>query len=65
MIREEIQTKYKAELQEALEEIKVLKSTKNRKILYAHEKFVEPMLDYIITDFEQARVAKNDRSTEP
>lgn len=63
LIREEIETKYKLELKEILEQIKVLKNSENRKQLYAHEKFVEPMLDYIITDLEQARVTHNERTT--
>jgi type I restriction enzyme, R subunit len=62
LIREEIETQYKLKLQEALEQIKVLKDGKNRKFVYSHEKFVEPMLDYIVDDFEAARVMKNDNS---
>ena len=63
LIREEIETKYKMDLKETLEQIKVLKETKNRTMLYAHPKFVEPMLDYIIQDFEDARIMKNDDTT--
>lgn len=63
LIREEIETKYKLELKEALDQIKILKNTKNRNLLYAHEKFVDPMLAYIVDDFEKARVMKNDRTT--
>lgn len=62
LIREEIETKYKLELKEVLEKIKVLKNTKNRKLLYSHEKFVEPMLDYIVKNFEESRIAKDDFS---
>ena len=32
----------------------------DRKLIYAHPSFVEPMLDYIITDFEKNRGALND-----
>jgi type I restriction enzyme R subunit len=63
LIREEIETKYKLELKEALDQIKILKNTKNRNLLYAHEKFVDPMLAYIVDDVEKARVMKNDRTT--
>lgn len=63
LIREEIETQYKITLQEALEQIKVLKDSKNRKLLYSHEKFVEPMLDYIVDDFEKSRVMRNDHTT--
>jgi type I restriction enzyme R subunit len=60
LIREGIETQYRMRLKEALEQIKMLKEGNNREFVYAHEKFVEPMLDYIISDFEQARVMKND-----
>jgi type I restriction enzyme R subunit len=63
LIREEIETKYKLELKELLEQIKVLKQSANRKQLYSHPKFVEPMLDYIVRDVEQGRVARNDYTT--
>lgn len=60
LIREKIETQYLLRLQEALDQIKIERETKNREILYAHEKFVEPMLDYIVTDFERARAVKGD-----
>jgi type I restriction enzyme R subunit len=60
LIREEIETSYKLTLQKALAEIEILKGNASKKVVYAHHKFVEPMLDYIVTDFEKARVAMND-----
>ncbi len=62
LIREEIETNYKLVLQEALESIRVLQGNINKKDLYAKKKFVEPMLDYIVKDMEQARIAMNDTS---
>ena len=62
LIREEIETKYKLQLQEALEQIKLLKDRNNRTLVYSHEKFVEPMLDYIVEDFENARIMRDDRT---
>ncbi len=62
LIREEIETGYKLELQKTLEEIKILKGNVDRKKLYAHEKFVEPMLRYIVEDFERSRTAKDDNT---
>ena len=35
---------------------------KGRTLVYSHRMFVEPMLDYIITDFENSRVMKNDHT---
>jgi type I restriction enzyme R subunit len=60
LIREEIETKYKLSLQQALEDIKLLKGGTKTKIVYAHRKFVEPMLEYIVHDLENARIAMND-----
>jgi type I restriction enzyme R subunit len=64
LIREEIETNYKFEMLKALEEInaQILKGQGEKKIVYAHPKFVEPMLDYIVKDFEKARISMNDNT---
>jgi len=62
LIREEIETSYKLTLQKALEEIEILKGNADKKVVYAHSKFVEPMLDYIVKDFEQARIAQDNNT---
>ncbi|MCF6319858.1 MAG: DEAD/DEAH box helicase family protein, partial [Proteobacteria bacterium] len=62
LIREEIETSYKLTLAKALEEIEILKGSTNKKELYSHAKFVEPMLDYIVKDFETSRIAMDDNS---
>ena len=62
LIREEIETSYKLTLQQALEEIEILQGNADKKVVYAHHKFVEPMLDYIVSDFENARIAMNENS---
>lgn len=62
LIREEISTQYKIQLQKALEEAEVKMGDVDRKLIYAHPSFVEPMLDYIVTDFEKSRGALNDAS---
>ena len=60
LIREEISTQYKIELQKALEEAEVQMGEVDRKLIYSHPSFIEPMLDYIVTDFEKSRGALND-----
>ncbi|MGZ8258426.1 MAG: type I restriction endonuclease subunit R, partial [Methylotenera sp.] len=55
LIREGIEAKYQLELQQALKEIEILKGNTDKRIIYAHEKFVEPLLDYIVDDFVQSR----------
>lgn len=60
LIREEIATQYKLALQEALEAVELQQGDINRALLYAHPRFVEPMLNYILGDFEKSRVAFGD-----
>lgn len=62
LIREEIETKYKLSMKKALEEIDILKGEGDKKFVYAHPRFVEPMLDYIVEDFEKARITHDDPS---
>lgn len=62
LIREEIETSYKLSLQETLKEIEILKGNGDKRVIYSHEKFVEPMLKYIVEDFERSRIAVNDNT---
>lgn len=62
LIREEIATNYKLSLQEALAAIKLQQGDVDRKLIYSHPAFVEPMLDYIVRDFENSRSALGDAS---
>ena len=62
LIREEIATNYKIALQQALAEVEIQQGDLDKKLIYAHPTFVEPMLDYIVTDFEKSRGALNDGS---
>jgi type I restriction enzyme, R subunit len=60
LIREEISSNYKMVLEKALNDIEVLKGDVDKKIVFAHPTFVEPMLDYIVEDFERSRLTLND-----
>ena len=62
LIREGIETSYKLQLQQALEEIETLKGGIDKKLVYSHDKFVEPMLDYIVDDFKKSRIRLGDDS---
>ena len=57
LIREEIATNYKLALREALAAVELQKGSIDRRQVYAHPSFVEPMLDYIVKDFEKSRSA--------
>lgn len=56
LIREEIETTYKNQLNATLDQI-VRQGSIDKKNLYAHPKFVGKMVDYIIQDFEEGRTA--------
>lgn len=62
LIREEIATNYKISLQEALAAVQLQQGDIDRKLIYSHPKFVAPMLDYIVRDFEKSRTALGDSS---
>ncbi len=60
LIREGISTNYRLQLQQALEDIRVLRGESRREEIFAHERFVEPMLDYIVRDLGTARATLGD-----
>ena len=62
LIREEIASDYKIVLKEALDKIKVLKGDIPKKDVFSHHSFVEPMLKYIVDDFEKSRLTFSDAS---
>ena len=62
LIREGIETSYKIQLEQALKEIETLKGGIDKKLVYSHDKFVEPMLDYIVDDFKKSRIRLGDDS---
>ena len=62
LIREIMETHEKKKLEKILEEIKVKKGSINKAELYSKEIFVEPLLDYIIDDFERFRILNEDNS---
>lgn len=62
LIREGIETNYKIQLEQALKEVEVLKGDVDRRLIFAHERFAEPMLDYIVQDFVNSRIRFNDHT---
>ncbi len=62
LIREGIETNYKIQLAQALKDVEILKGAADKRFIYAHEKFVEPMLDYIVQDFLKSRIRFGDHS---
>jgi len=62
LIREEIETTYKFLLKKVLDEINLLKGEVDKKAAYAHHKFTNPLLKYIVEDFKKTRIMLNDHS---
>ena len=56
LIREGIETSYKMQLAQVLKELDIMKGGLEKKQIYAHERFVEPMLEYIVKDFNDSQV---------
>lgn len=56
LLREEIETSYKEKVRGIINEIRIKAGDISKKDLYAHEKFVSPMLEYITSDFINSRI---------
>lgn len=61
LLREAIETKFRAEINQVYDEI-VKQGEFTKSQIFGHQKFVEPLVDYIITDFKKSRVLHNDQS---
>lgn len=59
LIREDIESSYRMKLTEILDS-HFLKGAADRKKVFAHHSFVEPMLEYIVKDLEQKRKANSE-----
>ena len=62
LIREEIEGSFKMQMQEVMEQIKVLKGEISARKIYAHPRFAQPLLNYITNDLIQFRRAEQDTS---
>ena len=62
LIREGIETQYKSQLKEILDQLEALKGSIKKRELFAKPKYVAALADYIIRDFKQTRIRLNDAS---
>lgn len=62
LIREAIDTTYKMQMEDVLKQIQVLQGDIPKSKVFAHAKFVRPMLDYILNDLQTFRRAEGDYS---
>jgi type I restriction enzyme R subunit len=62
LIREEIETTYKTQMQEVWNRIETEQGSISKAVVYAHDSFVSVMTDFIIDDFTKSRKIYNDDS---
>lgn len=62
LIREDIETKYKAQLKNILDKIVIKHGDLIKQKVYSDRHFTEPMLEYIVDDMKKSRIAHNDSS---
>jgi type I restriction enzyme R subunit len=62
LIREGIETKYKAQLKEILDQIEMEKGSIKKSILFSHIKYVTELANYIAEDFQKSRIRLNDET---
>ncbi|MFC3417579.1 type I restriction endonuclease subunit R [Algoriphagus hitonicola] len=62
LIREEIEGKFKMEMKELMDAIKIQHGEISKAKIYAHPKFAEPLLEYILEDLIQFRRDHQDAS---
>ena len=60
LIREAIETSYKAKLRSVLDELETIKGSLQKKYLFAHPKYVAPLTEYIVGDFLKSKVTLGD-----
>lgn len=62
LIREGIESNYQMQLASIFKELEVQHNEFDKKDIYSHRSFAEPMLDYIVNDFETSRIRFGDKS---
>lgn len=62
LIREQIEGNFKMEMKDVMDQIKVLQGDISTRQIYAHPKFAQPLLDYIVSDLIKFRREQQDTS---
>ena len=60
LIREGIKTEYRTKVQSILESLETEKGSLAKKDVYAHPKYVSALVEYIVEDFKNSRIALGD-----
>ena len=62
LMRENIKSTFKGEMQEAIRKIQVDPKYVRMKDVYSHKSYVTPLLDYVVNDLKEYRIAQSDNS---
>ena len=62
LIREGIRTEYRTKIQSVLDELETRKGALKKKDVYAHPKYVQALVEYIVDDFKRSRIALADNT---
>ena len=62
LIREGIETKFKNDINDVLQDIETKQGTISKRLLFSHKRFVEPLTKYILDDFLKSRILHNDNT---
>ncbi len=62
LIREAIDGQYQEQLNQTLAQTQIQKGSIDRQAILAHPKFIQPLAEYIVNDFEKFRKIHNDNS---
>ncbi|MGL5013715.1 MAG: type I restriction endonuclease [Bacteroidales bacterium] len=62
LIREEIESNYRMQIEQVLEDVRLKKRDLKREVILADRSYVEAMLDYILHDLKKSRIQLGDKS---
>ncbi|MGN1392942.1 MAG: DEAD/DEAH box helicase family protein, partial [Succinivibrionaceae bacterium] len=62
LLRENIKSNFKGQMQDTIKQLKVDPRYVKIKDIYSHKNYVEPLLDYVINDLKDYRTSENDSS---
>lgn len=62
LIREEIESNYKMQIEQVLEDVRLKKSDLKKEVILADRSYVTAMLDYILYDLKRSRIQFGDQS---
>lgn len=62
LIREEIESNYRMQIEQVLEDVRLRKSDLKRELILSDRAYVEAMLDYIVNDLQSSRIQLSDYS---